>query len=614
MRRPSLFIVALSLATLLAGESSQMKLPDTKVTLPPLQPDISTPVPLPELPPVTYKTWTVPGYGVLNGTEEASVYTNRTFYGFRSVFYADMPTPETRFLPPVPRKPYPMDEVQQAVFNNAGCTQHLPLGKEDCLSLSIYTPSLTDDDTPSTELLPVIVWIHGGSFRSGQALEYMPGRFMEEDVVLVVIQYRLGPLGFLSFDTDEVPGNAGIFDQIESLHWVQKHIKYFGGNKEKVTIAGESAGSASVSILLLAKQAKGLFHAAIGESGSVLAEWAVDRDGRGKKASTRVAEIAGCPLEPYSELLNCVRHLDAQNLTDAYGEFRKEDLKNGGMGFGASNPVIQIAGAQRILEIEPRQQFESGDYSTVPVLFGANKHEGVLVLAYAWKDYMEPNNMTTNGTFLEVDLVPNILKALHIRDDTGVLADALVDKYLADADMRDFTSMTPGLTDMLGVLFLKSAGYETVRLNSLHNPDSYWYAFNYEGRNSLFIYLFAGNYPPIPHGVNHADEMIYLYIYPFPSDPPFLDEREKKLSKKMIQVWTNFAKYGNPTPDDVQLLDGLPKFLPYSRETEAYMDIDCVWESKIDYTRTYTVAADDIKAGHIPCRCTGPDADVCERL
>ena len=98
MRRPSLFIVALSLATLLAGESSQMKLPDTKIPLPTGLPRISTPEPLPELPPVTYQTWTVPGYGVLNGTEEASVYTNRTFYGFRSVFYADMPTPETRFL------------------------------------------------------------------------------------------------------------------------------------------------------------------------------------------------------------------------------------------------------------------------------------------------------------------------------------------------------------------------------------------------------------------------------------------------------------------------------------------------------------------------------------
>ena len=125
-------------------------------------------------------------------------------------------------------------------------------------------------------------WIHGGGFSFGHALEYVPNRFMEHDIVLVVIQYRLGPLGeiiksykqyinlnaivfiikqmsgFLSFDTDEVPGNAGIFDQIEALRWVNKHIQYFGGDPSQITIAGESAGSASISLLLLAPQAEGI--------------------------------------------------------------------------------------------------------------------------------------------------------------------------------------------------------------------------------------------------------------------------------------------------------------------------------------------------------------------
>ena len=122
-------------------------------------------------------------------------------------------------------------------------------------------------------------WIHGGGFSLGQALEYFPNRYMEHDIVFVAIQYRLGPLGmfvrhvcnlvhhiactffsgFLSFDTDEVPGNAAIFDQIEALRWVKKHIAYFGGDPNRVTIAGESAGSASVSMLLLAPQARGWF-------------------------------------------------------------------------------------------------------------------------------------------------------------------------------------------------------------------------------------------------------------------------------------------------------------------------------------------------------------------
>lgn len=119
-----------------------------------------------------------------------------------------------------------------------------------------------------------------------------------------------------------MPGNAGIFDQIEALRWVNKHIKYFGGDADLVTIAGESAGSASVSILLLAEQAKGLFHRAIGESGSVLAEWAVDRDGRGKKASIRVAEIAGCDITNYEAMLYCVRNMDARELTEAYKAYR----------------------------------------------------------------------------------------------------------------------------------------------------------------------------------------------------------------------------------------------------------------------------------------------------
>ena len=81
---------------------------------------------------------------------------------------------------------------------------------------------------------------------------------MDQEVVLVEVQYRLGPLGFLSLDTDEVPGNAGIFDQIEGLRWTKKFIKFFGGDPDCVTIVGESAGSASVSLLLLAPQARGV--------------------------------------------------------------------------------------------------------------------------------------------------------------------------------------------------------------------------------------------------------------------------------------------------------------------------------------------------------------------
>ncbi|XP_045023594.1 LOW QUALITY PROTEIN: acetylcholinesterase [Daphnia magna] len=535
----------------------------------------------------------VPGYGVLNGTIENSTYTERSFYAFRSVFYAEMPTPANRFLPPVPKAPYPMDEIQQTTNNNAGCPQP-GAANEDCLSLNIFTPQLPFE---SDTLLPVMVWIHGGAFSLGHALEYLPNRYMEHDIVLVAIQYRLGPLGFLSFDTDDVPGNAAIFDQIEALRWVNKHIQYFGGDPSQITIAGQSAGSASISLLLLAPQARGLFRHAIGESGSVLAEWALDRDGRGKAASLKIAEMSGCPLEPYQDLLTCVQNVDAKTITQAYLDFAAEERFYGGLGFSGSNPVIQVAGAQRIIESDPRELYSSGNFANVPTMFGANKQEGTLVLGILYNDFLVPNNLTEDEEFLANDLVPLLLNALHIDDPTGELATQLTEKYLSTAVMGNFTSMIPGLTDMCSVLFLKGPTYETTQLVSQHNPDAFFYSFEYEGRNSIFSYLFAmqnANPPPIPHGVSHADELIYLFIYPFKSVPPGLNSSEIEHSMKMLQVWTNFVIFGNPTPDGVALLDGIPQFLRYNTVEESYTAIDDVWRTEADYTLTYTVTVDEL--------------------
>ncbi|XP_046449413.1 juvenile hormone esterase-like [Daphnia pulex] len=533
----------------------------------------------------------VPGYGVLNGTTDFSYDAGRLFYAFRSVFYAEKPAPQGRFLPPVPKAPYPMDEIQQATSNNFACPQP-GFGDEDCLSLNVYTPQLPSDSNSS---LPVLIFIHGGGFTAGFASAFdSVNRYLDHDIVVVIIQYRLGPLGFMSFDTDEVPGNAGIFDQIEALRWVNKNIQYFGGDPNQVTISGESAGSGSVSLLLLAPQAKGLFHRAIGESGSVLCGWGIDDIGGVKAISLKIAELAGCPLEPYEDLLNCVQTIDAELLSAAMKEYTNEDkVMNGGLGFSFL-PVIQVAGAQRIIESDPRQLFNSGNFTIVPTMFGANQQEGSLTVAGLYDYYLEPNNLTENETFLANDLVPLILKSLFIEDESGELAAQLTEKHLGDAELGNFTSMTPGLTDLSSVLFIKEGTYENLQLISQHNPSAFFYSFEYEGRNSLCNAFFIGNQPPVPHGVCHSDELIYLFVYRFTSIPPSLNASETEVSRKMLQIWTNFVKYGDPTPDGVALLDGIPKFAPYNAADEFYMAMDEVWSTKSDYTLTYTVTADEL--------------------
>ena len=124
---------------------------------------------------------------------------------------------------------------------------------EDCLFLNIYAPK----DNPGS--LPVMVFIHGGAFILGSGVfqDYNPSFFMDFQVILVTINYRLGPFGYLYLDPNEVNGNAGFMDQILALQWVQQNIENFGGDPGTVTIFGESAGSNSVTYHILSPLSKG---------------------------------------------------------------------------------------------------------------------------------------------------------------------------------------------------------------------------------------------------------------------------------------------------------------------------------------------------------------------
>lgn len=138
---------------------------------------------------------------------------------------------------------------------------------EDCLNLSVYT-----NDTEGKK--PVMVYIHGGAFWDGCAAEYPPNYILEKDVVLVVPQYRLGPLGFLSTLSEEIPGNAALQDVVLALEWVKKNISHFGGDPDKITAVGQSAGAGLLSCVLYSPNvSEDLFHRLILQSGSPFSTW-----------------------------------------------------------------------------------------------------------------------------------------------------------------------------------------------------------------------------------------------------------------------------------------------------------------------------------------------------
>ena len=143
-------------------------------------------------------------------------------------------------------------------------------GTEDCLNLAVFTPATTASH--HRHLLPVIVFIHGGGFTRGSYTSLGPHYILDQDVVLVMIHYRLSGLGFLCLNTAESRSNVGLLDQVLALRWVQSHIRHFGGDPSEVTLVGESAGAASVSSLMSSFVGRGLFSRAVVMSGSNTAQ------------------------------------------------------------------------------------------------------------------------------------------------------------------------------------------------------------------------------------------------------------------------------------------------------------------------------------------------------
>uniref|UniRef100_A0A672FAF9 Carboxylic ester hydrolase n=1 Tax=Salarias fasciatus TaxID=181472 RepID=A0A672FAF9_SALFA len=155
-------------------------------------------------------------------------------------------------------------ELVVSVSRTMSMSYSPPEVSEDCLYLNVYTPA----DAAAGAKLPVLVWIHGGGLSMGAASQYDGSPMAAyENVVIVVIQYRLGILGFLSTGDEHAQGNWGFLDQLAALRWVQGNIEAFGGDPQSVTVAGESAGGISASILTLSPLAAGLFHRAIFQSG-----------------------------------------------------------------------------------------------------------------------------------------------------------------------------------------------------------------------------------------------------------------------------------------------------------------------------------------------------------
>jgi carboxylesterase type B len=424
-------------------------------------------------------------------------------------------------------------------------------GQEDCLTININTPKIPtggDDDT----LLPVILFFHGGGSDSIFGSVFTGLRLMEKDVVLLTVNYRLGVLGALNLGINEAPGCGALYDAVTALKWIQRYVQYFGGDPNRVTITGQSAGSMMVTHLMLSPLARGLFHGAWGFSGATLNVWATAVH-PSISHHLDMSYHAGCydretgtPSDP-KEIAACMNTKTIEELVAAQNMYMHQETSAGRLGFDGKSPAsIQsptITAHPLFLAEEPLKILKEGRQAPVPLVLGATRHDGSYPLDDLYLDYLLPSGKLDDPEYVRNDMLREMLETMRIKDESGGLFHSMSKEYFGDAaNSGNFDDKIPGMIDITTVIGFKAGEYKTIELHSKIQPKSYFYSFDYDGRWTIYN-LMWGIDKKIPGGICHTDDLIYMfYFFPLFND-------DMKVSRRYVDYFVNFATYGDPNGD-----------------------------------------------------------------
>ncbi|XP_050684100.1 juvenile hormone esterase-like [Leptidea sinapis] len=454
---------------------------------------------------------------------------------FTSVPYALPPIGDLRFKGPVAvtaeqwglggldatRSPQP------CVQRNPYIRQKEIVGDEDCLYLNIYVPDAHLRARDEKKPLPVMVFVHGGGWMCGDSTvdSYGPELLLDRDVLLVTLNYRLGPLGFLSTQDEVCPGNNGLKDQQEALRFVQRHIHNFGGDNRSVTIFGESAGGASVHFHMLSDTSAGLFARAISESGTALVPWAESPPGEALRQAFRLAKFLGCPQAPSWRMIECLRTRDSYEIIDTEFTYYEWDYEP----MTPFKAVVEPDLPEAFLTRPPRAPRTS---PAPPWLMGLNRDEGCL------KSVWITSNRTRYEEFLSgFDRIAPLTFYYENSPHADVITRILRERYL---NQPDELSTQQAIRQIYGDSYFAYPALEAVHL-ALNSSTVYLYELAYRASNS-FSQVFGD--PHGDYGVCHADELMHLFPIRFLSEP--VSERDLAISELILTLWTNFATTGDP--------------------------------------------------------------------
>ncbi|XP_076623387.1 juvenile hormone esterase-like isoform X2 [Colletes latitarsis] len=444
--------------------------------------------------------------GPVQGAVLSTVWNSIKYSSFKGIPFATPPVGRLRFKPPVP--PTPWNATRATIKEPKSCPQLFPsdfhyMGNEDCLYLSVFTPetNFNRNMTPRA----VMVWVYGGSFVSGyiNTAFYSPDFFIEKDVIIVSINYRIGALG-----------NAGLKDQTMALRWIQENIAAFGGDPGRVTIFGASAGSTSVTLHLLSEHSRGLFQRVIAQSGAPVfplyssPELALNN-------AVKLVSTLGFTSQNTTEILEFLLRASAQDIvqrTETMGVATAFIT----LPFVPTTENNRLAAPEDIFMSEcPIKVLETGKFLKHDVMLGFTKDEFISFWPFIYL-MLDRFAKIWNMLFVYIPFVPE-----HWY---GPLNDLL-------SIVQEFVFKAP--IDLTR---------EFIEQNNDGHPI-YFYQVSY---NSPYVFHHLFNVSK--EGTGHYDDVSLIFNMKqlhAPTDPK---HPHNQFRSKVVALWTNFAKYGNPTP------------------------------------------------------------------
>ncbi|XP_047989303.1 carboxylesterase 4A-like [Leguminivora glycinivorella] len=433
------------------------------------------------------------------------------------------------------------EEIFQAYDNSRICPQTNYGGVKfsgnsenespDCLQLNVYSPSKASTLSP----LPVLVWIHGGIFIGGSANEYNVPDLVKQGIVVVTVNYRLGPYGFMCLDDPAVPGNQGLKDQYAALQWVRNNIAAFGGNPYNVTLAGQSAGSASVLLQLYSSKEK-LFNKVIAQSGTPLSpSFFVTGD---SDVAIKLANYLGLNTTDNQQALEFLASSHHSLVTGA-----SADLK---IGFKPCKEK-SFSGVDNFIDSEPYAFSNERKIRNTPILIGNTDQEVDDIRI----------NLMNGDDFYNQDFFYASLKGKFNLENGQLqeIAEIVRHFYIGDTTISEEVKIE-------AAEFLSDYEFNHPIQDTITNLIK-------DNANPVYEYVFTYTGDSGEGGAPHSAELEYLFD--FQQNYRSRSEADQIVADRIVTLWANFIKYGNPTPETSDLIP--VKWSPVTETTRPYLNI-----------------------------------------